>query len=445
MKRAALYVRVSTQEQKNSGLSVDSQIDALKKYCEEQGYTVAGIYNDAGISARKKYTKRPALLQLLEDCKKHEIDIILFTRLDRWFRAVAGYYEVQSVLDACKVPWRAIWEDYETETSQGIFKVNIMLSVAQAEADRDSEKIRSVMEFKRQNKEYIGGKVPVGYRVEGKKIVKDEKTRQIIEDMFEHYFRTFSKAGTADYILNKYPDFIRTRTRLVKIMSSPAYHGEMYGVKNYCEPYISEEQAQRIDEVSSQKYSFDAKRRIYIFSGLMRCPICGYRLSGRAMGRKGNRHKVYQCPKSAAQKHKTYTRSEKKLETYMLNHLEEKLSVEIMGAEGRIKSSENEGEKKKKKLSSELGRLNKMFEKGRITEEYYDERYDTVSKELKELSQDIVVKELESKKKIQSRLSEGWKDLYLQLGEQDKQVFWKSIIKEIKISPDIFVEDIIFF
>lgn len=51
MKRCALYVRVSTQEQKNSGLSVDSQIAALEKYCEEQGYTVAGVYNDAGISA----------------------------------------------------------------------------------------------------------------------------------------------------------------------------------------------------------------------------------------------------------------------------------------------------------------------------------------------------------------------------------------------------------
>ena len=100
MKRAALYVRVSTQEQKNSGLSVDSQIDALEKYCEEHGYMVVGVYNDAGISARKKYTKRPALLQLLEDCKQCKIDIILFTRLDRWFRAVAGYYEVQSALES---------------------------------------------------------------------------------------------------------------------------------------------------------------------------------------------------------------------------------------------------------------------------------------------------------------------------------------------------------
>lgn len=203
-------------------------------------------------------------MQLLEDCKKHEIDIILFTRLDRWFRAVAGYYEVQSVLDACKVPWRAIWEDYETETSQGIFKVNIMLSVAQAEVDRDSEKIRSVMEFKRNNKEYIGGKVPVGYRVEGKKIVKDEKTRGIIEDMFEHYFQTFSKAGTADYILSKYPDFVRTRTRLVKIMSSPAYRGEMYGVKTTVSR--TSQRSKRKNQRSIQPKTWtDCKRRIYIF------------------------------------------------------------------------------------------------------------------------------------------------------------------------------------
>ena len=102
MKRAALYVRVSTQEQKNSGLSVDSQIDALEKYCEEQGYTVAGIYNDAGISARKKYTKRPALLKLLEDCKKHEIDIILFTRLTGGLEPLQGIMRYKMSLTRVK-------------------------------------------------------------------------------------------------------------------------------------------------------------------------------------------------------------------------------------------------------------------------------------------------------------------------------------------------------
>lgn len=445
MKRAALYVRVSTQEQKNSGLSVDSQIDALKKYCEEQGYTIAGVYNDAGISARKKYTKRPALLQLLEDCKQHEIDIILFTRLDRWFRAVAGYYEVQNVLDACKVPWRSIWEDYETETSQGIFKVNIMLSVAQAEADRDSEKIRSVMDFKRKNKEYIGGNIPVGYRVEGKKIVKDEKTRHIIEDMFEHYFQTFSKLGTVDYILEKYPGLIKTRHRLTKIISSPAYCGEMYGVKGYCEPYISEEQHKKIVEVSSQKFSFDSKRRIYIFSGLMRCPHCGYKFSGATLKHKGREYKVYRCPRSSATKHKCESRSEKKLENYMLNVLEDKLELSILRLKSRVDSNEIDVEKKKRKLSGELERLNKMYEKGRITESYYDEHYEKIAKELKELSQNNILDELKRKQEIKASLPDGWKDAYSQLSEQKKQAFWKNIVREIKISPDSYVEDIIFF
>ena len=68
-----------------------------------------------------------------------------------------------------------------------------------------------------------------------------------------------------------------------------------------------------------------------------------------------------------------------------------------------------------------------------------------LSKELKELSQTAATEELETKKKIQSRFPDGWKDMYMQLGEQDKQVFWKSIVKEIKISPDTYVEDIIFF
>lgn len=57
MKNAAIYVRVSTQEQKKHGLSVDSQILALKEYCKENGYHISGIYNDAGISARKRYTR----------------------------------------------------------------------------------------------------------------------------------------------------------------------------------------------------------------------------------------------------------------------------------------------------------------------------------------------------------------------------------------------------
>ncbi len=146
MKKVGLYVRVSTQEQKLHGISIENQLDALQKYCKEKEYIIVATYNDAGISAHVSYKKRPALLQMIQDCQEQKIELLLFTRLDRFFRSVEDYYLVLSQME--KVPWKAIWENYETETSDGQLRVNIMLSIAEAEAARTSEKIKSIMDYK---------------------------------------------------------------------------------------------------------------------------------------------------------------------------------------------------------------------------------------------------------------------------------------------------------
>lgn len=136
MKRAALYVRDSQKNQKINGLSsIDSQISTLKEYCQKNSYSIADVYNDEGYPARKNYTERPEMVRMLEDCKRQRIDIILFTTLDRCFRSIEDYHEIQEVLDQCGVPWRAILEDYETETAYGALKLKVMLSVAQSESD----------------------------------------------------------------------------------------------------------------------------------------------------------------------------------------------------------------------------------------------------------------------------------------------------------------------
>lgn len=439
-KRAALYVRVSTKEQKVHGISVNSQIAALKEYCDEHDYSVVDVYNDAGISARKKYTKRPALLRLLDDCKHNKVDVILFTRLDRWFRAVADYYEVQSILDDCKVAWRTIWEDYETETSQGIFKVNIMLSVAQAEADRDSEKIKSVLDYKRQKGEYTGGNLPYGYTVIDKKVVKDPKTRDMIEDMFKYYFATFSKSATATYIIDKYNP-PQTFTSIHRMIANEAYTGKIYGIENFCEGYITKEEYEKLLSVSNEKHYRSGIKRTYIFSGLMRCPICGYKLAGR---NKKNIYKSYRCD-GPIKRHKGVSRAEKKLEKYMLENLSNELDSYILTLESNKKNNSKDNGKKIKQLTSELGRINLMFEKGRITEEYYDKRYEEVESQLKELKKETNVAELEHCKQLKASLPDGWQEMYKTLDDSEKQVFWKNIVKEIKISSDAYVESIIFF
>ena len=120
MTRAAIYCRVSTEEQARNGLSLGDQRATLEQYAKSKGMTIVDIYEDAGISARKPYKKRPAILRLLEDVKQKKVDIVLFTKLDRWFRNVGNYYAVQEILDANGVSWaynKAMREKGEADSS----------------------------------------------------------------------------------------------------------------------------------------------------------------------------------------------------------------------------------------------------------------------------------------------------------------------------------------
>ena len=89
MKSVFLYVRVITEEQAINGLSIEAQTAALEEWAKSNGHKVVGIYTDAGISARKPASKRPALQQLLSDIRTGKGDLVVFTKLDRWFRNIA--------------------------------------------------------------------------------------------------------------------------------------------------------------------------------------------------------------------------------------------------------------------------------------------------------------------------------------------------------------------
>lgn len=190
MERTALYIRVSTQEQALHGLSIEAQRANLENWAKRNRKEVVGVYADEGISARKKASKRPALQRLLRDVEAGKVDLIAFTKLDRWFRNIAEYYKVQEILEAHRVNWRTILEDYDTSTASGRLKINIMLSVAQDEADRTSERIKVVFDSKRAKNELPAGSLPKGYRREGRAIVLDEKTAPIVRAAFDLYFET---------------------------------------------------------------------------------------------------------------------------------------------------------------------------------------------------------------------------------------------------------------
>lgn len=218
-------------------------------------------------------------MRLLSDIQKDKIDLVLVTKLDRWFRNVKDYHNTQSILEEHHCNWRTVLEDYDTSTADGQLKINIMLAVAQNESVRTSERIKIVFEHKKRNQEHLSGPIPFGYTVTNKKLKKDENTRAITEDIFRQYFSCLSKRKTIAYIQSQYLDRSPSVYQISRILSSEIYAGMRYGQTGYCEPYITSEQHQQILTISDSK-TYPATRDPYLFSQLMKCPYCGSGMTG---------------------------------------------------------------------------------------------------------------------------------------------------------------------
>lgn len=430
-KRAAIYVRVSTAEQKEHGLSVDNQLDALKNYCQERGFSIAGIYNDAGISARKKYKSRPALLQLLEDCKKHKIDIILFTKLDRWFRSVADYYAVQQVLDGAKVPWRAIWEDYETETSAGVFKVNIMLSVAQAESDRTSERIKAVLEYKREHGHIIAGRMPLGYiRTSSSTIDYDPATKDAMQAFFNTYLDTYSPVAAMDAARKLGLRMSRKTAHF--ILDKEPYYGTYYGVD--VPAYITPEQHKIIEQARVHYPRTPKDDRVYIFTGVIFCASCGARMCSklskhiRANGETIERG-YYQCCTKVRRKdicEKPAFVMEHKLEDYLIEHMSE-LITDYEASIAQSQEKAKDAEKEISRIKGKLQRLKDVYLDGDMGRAEYVEKTSQLKADMAELeSQRVPLSPIK-------QLPDDWEEMYWQLSKDGKRDFWHRTIRRIEI------------
>ncbi len=450
--RCALYDRVSTELQVRDGLSLDAQRRALTDYANTHGYEIVDYYSDEGITARKKMQNRKELLRLLEDVRADKIDLILVTKLDRWFRNIKDYHNTQAVLERHGCNWKTIFEEYDTSTANGRFAINIMLSVNENECDRDSDRIREVFAYKRRKGEILSGAhVSFGYRVEGKKFVKDENTRPIVEDFFEHYFLFYSKRKTADYIMEKYGEHSPSHSTLMYMFRNPVYYGHAYGRDGFCAAYITREQFLKIREAGTIR-SCSASREPYLFSGLIKCPVCGHNFSGYRHRTKKPGGRVYISPVYHC-KQKQRSRLlctggieiyESTVEKFLLEETEKRIGkLALFQISFRIKPQEatsRDARADRERLRSELDRLNLLFQKGRITEAYYESQYAVLTQRLASRMQDCDKNQennlgAEPSAALRS-FSGSWREACLSLDREHRQAFWHGLIAAIHINPD---------
>ncbi|QZY56233.1 recombinase family protein [Crassaminicella profunda] len=227
--KAALYLRVSTEEQASGGHSIEAQRQELIKYCTAFDYKIYDFYVDAGYSASTM--DRPALKKLLAHCNKY--DVALVWRLDRISRDMADLMKILEIFTSYHVIFKSKTENFDTSTASGKLMLNMLGSFAEFERSSISERIQLAHKKILNEGKWRGGKPPLGYEISEDKTLKiNEDDALIVKKIFDlsanKNMGTRSIAihlNTLGYFTRNHKPF--TSSSIVRILKNPTYYGEM--------------------------------------------------------------------------------------------------------------------------------------------------------------------------------------------------------------------------
>jgi site-specific DNA recombinase len=275
--KAALYIRVSTQDQIEN-YSIESQRERLEAYCKSKGWEIYDVYIDPGYTGSN--TKRPALQRLISDLKN--IDVVVVYKLDRLSRSQRDTLElIEDHFLKNDVDFVSLTETLDTSTPFGKAMIGILSVFAQLERETIAERMR-MGHIKRaeEGKRGMGGNYdPAGYeRKEGELVIKPDEAFHIQKtfDLYEQFHSiTKVQAALKDlefqvWRFRRYNDILRNKLYCGYVSFAGAWY------KGKHDAIISEEQFNRVQFLLSRhKGNNSNKAKQSLLSGLLVCGCCG--------------------------------------------------------------------------------------------------------------------------------------------------------------------------
>jgi len=199
--RCAVYTRKSTEDGLEQEFnSLDAQYEACAAYALSQRHEGWNLlpqrYDDGGFSGGTM--QRPGLVRLLADIATGRVDIILVYKIDRLTRSLADFAKIVEVLDNAGASFVSITQSFNTTTSMGRLTLNMLLSFAQFEREVTGERIRDKIAASKRKGMWMGGPVPLGYEVDARKLVINEKEADLVRHIYQRYLELNSVVDLAD-------------------------------------------------------------------------------------------------------------------------------------------------------------------------------------------------------------------------------------------------------
>jgi site-specific DNA recombinase len=242
--RSAIYTRVSTDQGLEQDFnSLNAQREASEAYIKSQAHEgwrlIRDHYDDGGFSGGSMV--RPALQKLLVDVQARRIDVIVVYKVDRLTRSLADFAKLVEAFDAHGVSFVSVTQSFNTTTSMGRLTLNVLLSFAQFEREVTGERIRDKIAASKKKGMWMGGVVPLGYRVGDRALHIVDDHAEIVRFLFRRYLEAGSvvrlkqQLDAEDFRLPVRIDGggrstgggLISRGHIYKILANPIYVGQI--------------------------------------------------------------------------------------------------------------------------------------------------------------------------------------------------------------------------
>lgn len=277
--RAAIYVRVSTEEQASEGYSIGAQKEMLQDYCIVEGWEVAGVYEDDGYSGRS--VKRPAYQRMMSEMDSW--DVLLVIKMDRIHRNSRNFMNMMEALTKHGKMFVSQSEALDTTNALGRFVVDMIQRLAQLESEQIGERTYMGMREKaetldkaEEGKRTMGFTPPFGYRLENGGLEEEPDELPIVSRMFSEYLGG-STMDEISWSLGREGILTRrgnpwNKRNMSTVLHNPVYAGYMRWedvlIRHHARTAVSIEEFNRTQELMASKVRDPSKRNVFLIPTL---------------------------------------------------------------------------------------------------------------------------------------------------------------------------------
>ena len=287
--KAIIIARVSTEEQKEAGNSLPSQVTRLKNYCDKKGYKVIKKFSFDESAYKNDRIDFDKILDYIAEQK--EVIAVCFDKVDRLSRnvfdkRVAILYE-KALKDEVELHFPSDGQVINSKISAvEKFQFGISLGLAKYFSDAISDNVKRAQEQMLRDG-ILPGKAPFGYQNIDKEndtkwIVVNPTEAQVVEKMYQWYSTQAYSMNLIRTELKKVFDIEFSKGRVDQILKNPFYCGTMiYNQQEYPHNYdriITQELFDKVQEIKAgynKKKGYKFSGLPFLYRGLIRCAECG--------------------------------------------------------------------------------------------------------------------------------------------------------------------------